>query len=249
MLQQEQQVRPDESLSARGNAAGPGQLPRPADSPFGGTGGEARDSSEAQQLQPPEVGNRTVDAGAPCQGRSAAISHLVSLTRQQRKLWASAAFQAQVFDALMGAGLPLKPPPPPSAPPAASISDLQLPSPYPTAEAPGTSAATGSGAGHPASASLPVPAEAPAAAGTAAGAAAHASVAASSQLLSLTAAESDVLRWGRNAAVGSIPKSVSAGTYKKATAVEVLVAHLYLTAPERCAQLIQAAVSLAPLPP
>ncbi|EFJ39802.1 hypothetical protein VOLCADRAFT_121780 [Volvox carteri f. nagariensis] len=57
----------------------------------------------------------------------------------------------------------------------------------------------------------------------------------------LTAEELDVLRWGRNAAVSSIPRDVPVGVYKKATAVEVLVAHLYLTDPNRCAALIAAA--------
>eukprot|EP00198_Chlamydomonas_reinhardtii_P008072 XP_001697409.1 predicted protein [Chlamydomonas reinhardtii] len=99
------------------------------------------------------------------------------------------------------------------------------------------------------SASMPITVSPAGAAAIAAAAATDASGAAASQLLVLTPAEADVLRWGRNAAVGSIPKSVSAGTYKKATAVEVLVAHLYLTAPQRCAQLIQAAVSAVPLQP
>ncbi|KXZ46632.1 hypothetical protein GPECTOR_42g843 [Gonium pectorale] len=62
-------------------------------------------------------------------------------------------------------------------------------------------------------------------------------------VLATTAEEIDVLRWGRNAAVSSVPRNVPVLTYKKATAVEVLVAHLYLTAPDRCAQLIEAAVT------
>ncbi|KAG2484123.1 hypothetical protein HYH03_017073 [Edaphochlamys debaryana] len=63
--------------------------------------------------------------------------------------------------------------------------------------------------------------------------------------LALTPAELEVLRSGRNAAVGSgsVPQGMSAGEYKKATAVEVLVAHLYLTDPPRCEALVTAALA------
>lgn len=54
----------------------------------------------------------------------------------------------------------------------------------------------------------------------------------------VTTEEADVLRWGRNAAA-SIPKHLDALTYKKATAVEVLVAYLYLTNRRRCSDLVQ----------
>ncbi|PNW76962.1 hypothetical protein CHLRE_11g482841v5 [Chlamydomonas reinhardtii] len=219
----------------------------------GGTGEEVRGQAaafNAQQTGTSSSRNGGGDSGggAPGHGRAAALGHLASLTRQQRKLWASATFQAQVFDALTGVGLPLIPPSP-SPLPAPSTSGEHLPAPHPASEVLGRTSTTGPDACASAAASMPITVSPAGAAAIAAAAATDASGAAASQLLVLTPAEADVLRWGRNAAVGSIPKSVSAGTYKKATAVEVLVAHLYLTAPQRCAQLIQAAVSAVPLQP
>ncbi|PNH08485.1 hypothetical protein TSOC_004959 [Tetrabaena socialis] len=58
----------------------------------------------------------------------------------------------------------------------------------------------------------------------------------------VTPEELDVMRWGRNASV-SVPKQQSALTYKKATALEVLVAYMYLTAPDRCERLITTAIT------
>lgn len=55
----------------------------------------------------------------------------------------------------------------------------------------------------------------------------------------LTDAERDILRWGRNAKVKAIPKrltgggAATAGLYRSATALEVLVGWLYVTDPAR----------------
>jgi len=65
---------------------------------------------------------------------------------------------------------------------------------------------------------------------------------------SLTPDERDVLKWGTNAHGLNPPKAVDARVYKKATALEVLVAHLYLTDPARCIELVQALLN-SKLPP
>ena len=60
----------------------------------------------------------------------------------------------------------------------------------------------------------------------------------------LTEAERDVLRWGRNAKVRAIPKRLTgggeatAGLYRAATALEVLVGWLYVTDPPRLGALM-----------
>ncbi len=60
----------------------------------------------------------------------------------------------------------------------------------------------------------------------------------------LTAEERDVLRWGRNARVRAIPKRLTgggeatAGVYRDATALEVLVGWLYVTDPPRLGDLM-----------
>ncbi|KAG2427522.1 hypothetical protein HYH02_014568 [Chlamydomonas schloesseri] len=284
MQQQGQQSGSQQVLQTQSHpAAGPGRLQPPAvASSEAGTSGSSTGSSGKSHNNVKDETAREVEASRSSSShdvgggggssansssrggavQAAALRHLAGLTRQQRKLWASAAFQAQVFDALTGGGLalPLLASPRPS-PPAAASSSSDQPDQTETAAdviTPSASAATGSGAGSPTSASAPPASPAVAADADTATASKPGTNSALSaaftptrpqQLLVLTAAEADVLRWGRNAAVGSIPKSVTAGDYKKATAVEVLVAHLYLTAPERCAQLVRAAVSAVPLPP
>lgn len=64
----------------------------------GGTGEEVRGQAaafNAQQTGTSSSRNGGGDSGggAPGHGRAAALGHLASLTRQQRKLWASATFQ------------------------------------------------------------------------------------------------------------------------------------------------------------
>ncbi|MEB3289394.1 MAG: ribonuclease III domain-containing protein [Leptolyngbya sp.] len=53
----------------------------------------------------------------------------------------------------------------------------------------------------------------------------------------LTVTEQDVLRWGRNASSRG-PKRVDGAIYQKATGLETLIGYLYLTDPERLAQLL-----------
>lgn len=60
----------------------------------------------------------------------------------------------------------------------------------------------------------------------------------------LSEAERDILRWGRNAKVKAIPKrltgggAATAGVYRSATALEVLVGWLYVTDPGRLGALM-----------
>lgn len=53
----------------------------------------------------------------------------------------------------------------------------------------------------------------------------------------LTVTEQDVFRWGRNASSRG-PKRVDGAIYQKATGLETLIGYLYLTDPERLAQLL-----------
>ncbi|GAX76471.1 hypothetical protein CEUSTIGMA_g3916.t1 [Chlamydomonas eustigma] len=58
------------------------------------------------------------------------------------------------------------------------------------------------------------------------------------QLIVLTSEEQDVLRWAKNNSTISTPRGMDALQYKKATALEVLVAILYLTDQARCYQVV-----------
>jgi ribonuclease-3 family protein len=53
-------------------------------------------------------------------------------------------------------------------------------------------------------------------------------------IFQLTAEETDILRWAGNSSAVSPPRGVEAWVYKKATALECLVAYLYLTDLIRC---------------
>ena len=54
----------------------------------------------------------------------------------------------------------------------------------------------------------------------------------------LTDDERDLMRWAKNSSAISAPRGMDSLVYKKATALEVLVAVLHLTCPDRCQQLI-----------
>ena len=60
----------------------------------------------------------------------------------------------------------------------------------------------------------------------------------STEAFSLTEEEADILRWAGNSSTVSPPRGVPAGVYKKATALEALVAYLYLTDEARCNELM-----------
>ena len=51
----------------------------------------------------------------------------------------------------------------------------------------------------------------------------------------LSATELAVLKWGRNASTGKVPERLrgNGGTYREATALEVLCGYLYVTSPAR----------------
>ncbi|GFR45784.1 hypothetical protein Agub_g7238 [Astrephomene gubernaculifera] len=227
--------------------------PRPARGRGSGRGARGRGDDRARSRA--SEGAAAASSHGVCDGGEFGFP-----SRQQRKQWSTANFQALVFDALMAEGLPppphylaaavsshigptspapqLQPPPasPLPPPPQPSLTQSRPTTPVPSKEeelpgSPPQAAAPGGG---------------PAEAVDSGAAAATAPAAAAACPLVLTAEEMEVLRWGRNAGVSSVPRNVSVGLYKKATAVEVLVAHMYLTAPQRCAQLIAAAVA-APL--
>ncbi|GFH15471.1 uncharacterized protein HaLaN_11706 [Haematococcus lacustris] len=60
----------------------------------------------------------------------------------------------------------------------------------------------------------------------------------------LSEEEVDILRWARNSQALNPPKGCDLRAYKKATALEVLVAHLYLTDPTRCLALVDLLLGL-----
>ncbi|KAL6751671.1 hypothetical protein V8C86DRAFT_2774487 [Haematococcus lacustris] len=60
----------------------------------------------------------------------------------------------------------------------------------------------------------------------------------------LSEEEVDILRWARNSRALNPPKGCDLRAYKKATALEVLVAHLYLTDPTRCLALVDLLLGL-----
>ncbi|GEM_PF-373772 len=61
----------------------------------------------------------------------------------------------------------------------------------------------------------------------------------------LTAAEKDILRRGRNAS-GRGPRRIDGPTYQQATGFETLVGYLYLTDPDRLADLLSQIPTLSP---
>ncbi|GLI65091.1 hypothetical protein VaNZ11_008528, partial [Volvox africanus] len=213
-------------------------------------------------------------------GGNAGGSGLPWSSRQARKQWSTATFQALVFDALVDGSIPV--PQLDTLPPSLDLGGLVAVSPQEqrslakrgtsatTSAQPDSSSPLSTIAPPDPASSLKPPTAEPAAEDRLAAAAGEASMSSSldaglsslwpltqmqpggattsiPQSLVLTAEELDVLRWGRNAGVSSVPKDVPVGVYKKATAVEVLVAHLYLVNPDRCAALITA-VLIAQLP-
>lgn len=142
------------------------------------------------------------------------VSEPYTPTWQEMKLWATARYQAFVYDTLVASSLG-------RASEGEDDGSAKIIDPASAGAAAASCAPTASCANHAAAAGhQPMP-------------------------LVLSGQEQDVLRWGRNAAV-NIPRHLPAMVYKKATAVEVLVAYLYLTAPSRCAALVAAAVRLRP---
>ncbi|GIL78585.1 hypothetical protein Vretifemale_7992 [Volvox reticuliferus] len=187
-----------------------------------------------------------VIGGAFINVRSEGGSGLAWMSRQARKLWSTATFQALVFDALADGSLPVSqlgalPPdfglcglvaapqeqaprstsaavvaPPDSSTPLSTIAPQPtVPSPTSPMDSPAAAVGEESGASSQPVGLSPLcqPSRVqPGGAKTF-----------TPQSLVLTAEELNVLRWGRNASVSSVPKDVPVGLYKKATAVEVLV--------------------------
>ncbi|GLC39026.1 hypothetical protein PLESTB_001284800 [Pleodorina starrii] len=286
---QEQRQHGEEAVGGRGGGGGELQV---AGSRRGRGGGRAAAQQQQQQRGARGAGRGGSGGGDgygegwQAGGRSGGgAGGLASFSRQARKQWSTAEFQALVFDALLDGGLPLPPPEGPLAlatgPPtpgfepltSAALPPPQVSEPGPlvpesnqpgNSPPPGSASATGSnqlavggpgplvlGGGEVEAAAtggstcpVPVPGLGT---GPAPGLGTGLGTGPGGQRLVLSGEEADVLRWGRNAAVSSVPRDVPVGVYKKATAVEVLVAHMYLTNPDRCAALITAAVS-APLP-
>ena len=50
------------------------------------------------------------------------------------------------------------------------------------------------------------------------------------------------MRWAKNSSTISAPRGMDSLVYKKATALEVLVAALHLTHPARCRQIIESVI-------